>query len=957
MMQNNQRKTSSFARLLMLFSSILLFFLALTANNTHYKLEKEEEKQAKLLQINSLDEIIAATSREGFVKNRFDSIAQVVESEDFTTELLLKQLEKIKSEFKTELKCFYYENHILKTSFQASKSELELLTDLMQHLNADEEQFKIAQRRAHKALLDRFGPGNRLELVRSHRSQIINFQYQKKKQHYFWNTYSQNRAIFVIVTDIPEFIARFAIIREKLGRPDAGAGKNSSKEFLAPRNLPQDQMLAAKIKANLTGNSTIVEFGQRWSFIEDQNGQYYCTAEPLRKKPTHFRTFTFYVFILSSALCIILLATYILSFFGIFPGKNICEWLDSFSIRFRIIGLFTMASVFPVIFTALIGATSLSERAEIIENQVAAESIANLNRLESMISVKLEQSEKMAKSIRHKLIHTTVNEEFFQKYLKQYGIPRSLTRLEVRNSEGGIIFSTDDPEVHGVSQAMDVFSRVALKLHAPHRLGKNANMITPAEIVSESVLSTDEIGMATILRQRGRQWIFRMGTFPTVWFYDVYPELATGPVFMHYTAQMIRVYNSQVREKLALPSQNLENLQLTTQINYSYNNGKIYPLVQGIDRESLLKAALASFKTGKVLFRNTLINGTPYWVTIKPEKMINAHIFFNLISKPKRLASLEPLRNQLIIAGILALMVSFAGAMLLIKLFIKPIGNISLGISAIREREHDFRIEVTRNDEFGVLSNAFNKVIEELKELEYGRVVQESLLPERFSVPNGYDLACFRTSATDLAGDYHDILPLNDGRLAIILGDVTGHGISAALAMAMAKATVDYLDLEGRLFPSSLMDNLNALFNRELKPRHKFMTLVTLVLNPESGELITDNAGQSYPYYYVAASKNTEEIQIPSMPLGATKKRRAKPEIRFMQSGDAVILYSDGIIECANESGDMFGYERLNQTFVELLEKQFSAQQILDEMMQKLDAFRKAGPYPDDVTLVLLKKL
>ena len=124
MMQNNQRKTSSFARLLMLFSSILLFFLALTANNTHYKLEKEEEKQAKLLQINSLDEIIAATSREGFVKNRFDSIAQVVEAEDFTTELLLKQLEKIKSEFKTEIKCFYYENHILKKAFKPLNQNL-----------------------------------------------------------------------------------------------------------------------------------------------------------------------------------------------------------------------------------------------------------------------------------------------------------------------------------------------------------------------------------------------------------------------------------------------------------------------------------------------------------------------------------------------------------------------------------------------------------------------------------------------------------------------------------------------------------------------------------------------------------------------------------------------------------------------------------------------------------------
>jgi sigma-B regulation protein RsbU (phosphoserine phosphatase) len=361
-------------------------------------------------------------------------------------------------------------------------------------------------------------------------------------------------------------------------------------------------------------------------------------------------------------------------------------------------------------------------------------------------------------------------------------------------------------------------------------------------------------------------------------------------------------------------------------------------------------------RTGKLVSRTVEIDSVPYWLTIKPEKTINSHVFLNLISKPDRLSALNPLKRQLATGSALALLVSLLGAMLLTRLFIWPIDDISKGINAIRDRNHDFRIQVKRNDEFGAISSAFNNVIEELKELEYGKVVQTSLLPSKIPVPAGYDLACFRASATDLAGDYHDVLALNDGKTAIILGDVTGHGISAALAMAMAKATVDFMELKGKYFPQPLMDKLNALFNKELKPRHKFMTLVTLVLDPVTNELQIDNAGQSFPYFYEATHDRTTEIAIPSMPLGAMKKRRSKPQTITMKKNDALILYSDGIIECSDSKGEMFGYDRFADSFLRLTRQKLSASEILETMISELDSFREPGPYPDDVTLVLIKK-
>ncbi|GAB4268164.1 MAG: hypothetical protein Kow0029_03320 [Candidatus Rifleibacteriota bacterium] len=956
-MSKDKIKGASFGRLLMLFAAILLSFLALTSHHTLLKLANESEKQFKQKLVASIDNIFARTAEESFLFDRFQNLMDVMNQNGIDSKELATLFQDLEINHKTLLEAYFYRNDEFVKAFNSTPEEIVFFKSLMKNMALEGEAFNKAQREMHRGLMQRFGPGHRLELMKNDFKKVWRFRTKGKDNFFYWQRFDNGNALFIIARDYPDFIGRIEICKKKLNALNFGAGDPKSGKYSLPYGISADQMLAAKIKAGLSGTNSVQAFNRIWTFVEDETGCFYTIASEKKPEPSFTLKTVALVFNVSTVIAIIFVLLYLFSLLHLYPGQNFADWLDSTSIRFRILALFAMASVFPVLFTVLIGATSLSDRVEIIENQVIGESISNLNRLENMVSEKLEAIDRMCTKIRNDLKTQSASEEFLCKRLQDFDIPRYLSRLEVRDGAGKILFTTDDEAVHGVTEAMSIFSRIALKLHAPNRMGKSANLVTPAEVVSESVLSTDEIGMATILRQRGKRWRFRMGTFPTIWYWDVYPELATGPAFMHFTTQLIAVYQDQIDKTLQKQEKASDNIQLRAELNSQYCDFNLFPKIRGIDEKTLLNASIVAMKTGKVVFRETVFHDIPYWITIKAEKQVGSHVLLNLISKPKRLSALTPLKTQLIAGGVLALIVSLFGAMLLTRLIIYPIGDIAAGINAIRERKHEFRIPVRRKDEFGALAVAFNNVIAELKELEYGRIVQTSLLPHEIYVPDGYDLACFRASATDLAGDYHDVLPLDDGKTAIILGDVTGHGISAALAMAMAKATVDYMGMAGNRFPGPLMDQLNSLFNRELKPRHKFMTLVTLVLDPATGILQIDNAGQSYPFYYDAEKKSAREIPIPSMPLGASKKRRSKPISVEMKSGDAIILYSDGIIECSSSNGEMFGYDRMKDTYIRLVESGKSSNEILTEMIRALDEFRKPGPYPDDVTLVLLRKL
>ena len=211
-------------------------------------------------------------------------------------------------------------------------------------------------------------------------------------------------------------------------------------------------------------------------------------------------------------------------------------------------------------------------------------------------------------------------------------------------------------------------------------------------------------------------------------------------------------------------------------------------------------------------------------------------------------------------------------------------------------------------------------------------------------------------SATDLSGDYYDILPLPGGDLLTVIGDVTGHGASAALAMAMAKASVVYRLADGERLPRPVLDSLNEVFFQELRSQRKFMTIQVSTFLPADHTLRIENAGHNYPLFHEAATGKTRALEMIGLPLGVRRKAQRDAREQVFAPGDAVIFYTDGFVECMMPDGTQLG----DDAFVALIDRTItperSARDILEELLAELHRVRRPGPLNDDITLVILRR-
>ena len=235
-------------------------------------------------------------------------------------------------------------------------------------------------------------------------------------------------------------------------------------------------------------------------------------------------------------------------------------------------------------------------------------------------------------------------------------------------------------------------------------------------------------------------------------------------------------------------------------------------------------------------------------------------------------------------------------------------------------------------------------------ELEVARSLQRDLLPQRAPELPGYRVAHSYRTANEIGGDYYDFLPLTDGRLALAVGDASGHGISAGLVMAIANATLKTaLDLDPS--PPAVLGLLNRVLFRTGGKR-AFMTLFYGVLDPATGELEYAGAGHPYPLLRRSGG-SVEELGEGSVPLGLRSQGAYVHRHTTIEPGDLLVLYSDGIPEAAGGAhGDTFGFERLGG----LLAPADSPQAVHDRILTAVDRHLGEQPIHDDLTLVVLDR-
>ena len=265
------------------------------------------------------------------------------------------------------------------------------------------------------------------------------------------------------------------------------------------------------------------------------------------------------------------------------------------------------------------------------------------------------------------------------------------------------------------------------------------------------------------------------------------------------------------------------------------------------------------------------------------------------------------------ILGVFCFLLSISLAQLLTRSFINPMNNLQEGAYAVENRNFDHRISDLSNDEFGDVGNIFNNMMVSLKELEVAKIVQESMFPKPEFSQGRFSIYGKSVCMIDVGGDYLDFFKVDDNSFSLLLGDVAGHGLGAAMIMAMAKASI-LASPESWKSPSAMLNLLHkVILGAKSAKQKKIMTFQYLHVNSDTGENLYSCAGACSPFLIRHFENSVEEIKVPGAVLGAFKKAVYKERSLDLKPGDALVFYTDGIIECKNKNGEMFGYDRLKE--------------------------------------------
>jgi serine phosphatase RsbU (regulator of sigma subunit) len=239
------------------------------------------------------------------------------------------------------------------------------------------------------------------------------------------------------------------------------------------------------------------------------------------------------------------------------------------------------------------------------------------------------------------------------------------------------------------------------------------------------------------------------------------------------------------------------------------------------------------------------------------------------------------------------------------------------------------------------------------QELKVARVIQQTLLPKTLPKLPGYDVAAYYQPAREVGGDFYDFLELEDGRLGLVVGDVTDKGIPAALVMAttraMLRAAAQHL-----FSPGDVLRRANETLVTDIPP-NMFITCLYAILEPESGRLHYANAGQDLPYRRRAGrSQGAEELKARGMPLGLMSGMEYEEKEIVLEKGESVLFYSDGLVEAHDPHHEMFGSPRL-QGLVGAHRSGGSS--LIGFLLSELTRFTgEDWEQEDDITLVTLER-
>jgi sigma-B regulation protein RsbU (phosphoserine phosphatase) len=409
-----------------------------------------------------------------------------------------------------------------------------------------------------------------------------------------------------------------------------------------------------------------------------------------------------------------------------------------------------------------------------------------------------------------------------------------------------------------------------------------------------------------------------------------------------------------------------------TRTNANWQRGIQLEQLQSDDSDPFRKM-ISDIRAGKPGVQSMPYRGTPSlwayggpeYTQIVPVLIIPYEIVIELADSMEEFLLGQSAQWRLL-TGII-LLAAFGAAIVLgvvrARSLAKPIAELTEAGRRLAAGDFDTRVDITTGDELQHLGEVFNQTGPKLRErekmkrsLELAKAIQQNLLPTEAPKLKNFEVAGMCTYCDETGGDYYDFIDLiqtGPGTMGIALGDVSGHGIGAALLMATARSM---LRINAKYYGTDLAQ-LFAELNRQLvsdTADDKFMTLFYGVLDDDSSSLVWVSGGHDPALWYHKAGGNIEELPNTGMLMGLAEDAdydQAGP-VR-LEKGDLVVIGTDGIWETQNIDGEAFGKQR----FLEIIRaaSNHKAQDICLEVTESVMQFRGSAEQTDDITLVVAK--
>ncbi|MFA5332253.1 MAG: SpoIIE family protein phosphatase [Methanoregula sp.] len=303
------------------------------------------------------------------------------------------------------------------------------------------------------------------------------------------------------------------------------------------------------------------------------------------------------------------------------------------------------------------------------------------------------------------------------------------------------------------------------------------------------------------------------------------------------------------------------------------------------------------------------------------------------------------------------------------RIITRPVDELRRGSEAIGAGDLEHRVMIETGDEFEELAHSFNTMavnlrnnMDELrrttaekerfaKELEIAKGIQQSFLPDSAPVIPGIELVAKNIPALEVGGDFYDFIPVAKNRWGLVIADVSGKGVPAALFMALSRTLIRASTLVDA-DPAQSIGRANRMICEDSKSS-MFVTLFYAVLDAQEMTLNYVNAGHNPPLLLQDGAVAVRLLKAKGIALGVIDEVDLQSVKVNLKPGDVLVLYTDGVTEAINSKEEEFGEERLLRVITE--NRSRPAQEIMDRILAAITAFAGDQPQFDDITLMVLR--